>query len=576
MNLNKTPSALFIWGFFLSGALLHVLALPPFALPELAFMCLALPALGLIFVPTERKVIWRAAFVSGVLSWTGLLIWLRHIGELVGLGALGGWAALLFLSVVLSGFWTLWWCAAARLLPFAGHLGGIGRVILMAALAALWVFLEWLRSWVLTGFPWLPLAASQWERPALLQVAAWTGAWGVSFILVFFNLGLALYVRHLARQRKGGGWLSRLSPEFYAAILVLLGSLFLMPGAGWTASRGEASLRVAPVQPDIAQNLKWDPAEARSNRAALERQTRFADLLKPDLILWPEAVTPTPVVGDPGMRRWVEELAAEMKTPILFGSVAVFDAEEGEARQETIDHSVNAVFVADPETGISINKFYAKRKLVPLGEYVPLRPLFFFLEQLTAFDDLRAGETATVLPLFIDFRTYRAGSLICYEDIFPHLARANVLAGADFHFVATNNSWYGQEGMAYQHASHSVLRAVETRRPVLRVGNNGWSGWIDEFGVIRHVLKNSENSVYFGGTDVMEVRFDADWRGQHSFYVTHGDWFIALCAALALALPWLRGKEMKTSPAGTGGKETAHLSEARQKARSLLRKRKLG
>src|SRR5690606_25613053 len=80
------------------------------------------------------------------------------------------------------------------------------------------------------------------------------------------------------------------------------------------------------------------------------------------------------------------------------------------------------------------------------------------------------------------------GPLICYEDIFPRLARRSVAAGAEVLVVNTNNGWFGEGAAAYQHAAHSVLRAVETRRPVLRAGNSGWSGWIDECGAIRAVL----------------------------------------------------------------------------------------
>jgi apolipoprotein N-acyltransferase len=577
MKLTKRHNAWLLATAFLCSSLLHILAFPPFELPELAFLCLAPAALGLLFIEADGRTIRRAALVSGFLTWGGLLVWLRHIGDFVGLGWPGGWAALLLLSGLLGLFWAGWWVLAGRFLPRAETLGGVGRVLLMGALAGAWVVLEWVRGWVFTGFPWLPLAASQWERPALLQIAAWTGAWGVSFVLVFFNLGVAFYIKHLTRTRQQKGWLAKLSPEFYAAMGVLFGSLLVMPGAGLGgATESRHKLRVAPVQPDIPQNLKWDSGEARQNRELLERHTRFAALLEPDLILWPEAATPTPVVGDPAMREWVEKLSRELEVPILMGSVAVYDGEGNEARRETYDHAVNATFIADPETGLDPARFYAKRKLVPLGEYIPLRGFFFFLGQLAAFDDLRAGTEATVLPLFIDFRSYRAGSLICYEDIFAHLARENVLAGADFHFVATNNAWYGTEGMAYQHAAHSVLRAVETRRPVLRVGNNGWSGWIDPTGIIRYVLEDTSGSVYFGGTDVMEVAIDSAFRGQQSFYVKHGDWFVGLAAALSGLLWFLRPPPVAPGKKDPENSAEEGISEARRKARTLLQRRKIG
>ena len=126
------------------------------------------------------------------------------------------------------------------------------------------------------------------------------------------------------------------------------------------------------------------------------------------------------------------------------------------------------------------------------------------------------------------------GPLICYEDIFPQLARASVRSGADVLAVLTNSAWYGEGGAAYQHAAHAVLRAVETRRPVLRCGNGGWSGWIDEFGGVRSVVTNEAHTIYFRGTRTVTVTRDKRWIGQESVYVQYGDWFVLVCFGVAL------------------------------------------
>ena len=105
--------------------------------------------------------------------------------------------------------------------------------------------------------------------------------------------------------------------------------------------------------------------------------------------------------------------------------------------------------------------------------------------------------------------------------------------GAELLVVMTNNAWFGEGGAAYQHAAHSVLRAVETRRPVLRSGNGGWSGWIDESGRVRAVLTNEDNSIYFRGHRTLNVTRDARWVGRQSFYVETGDWFVAVSGGLA-------------------------------------------
>ena len=99
--------------------------------------------------------------------------------------------------------------------------------------------------------------------------------------------------------------------------------------------------------------------------------------------------------------------------------------------------------------------------------------------------------------------------------------------------MLTNNGWFGEGGAAYQHAAHSVLRAVENRRPVIRCGNGGWSGWIDEFGNVRAVLTDDRESVYFRGAQTLEITRDLRWAGRLSYYAEHGDWFLIVCVVLA-------------------------------------------
>ena len=430
------------------------------------------------------------------------------------------------------------------------------RVLAILGLAGLWTVNEWGRTWLLGGFPWLPLAASQWQRAAILQVAAYTGAGGVSFTLVAMNLGLAAYAHRLWFENKRGLW--RRSPEFLTALALLLTCLGVHLGEAVNRAPYAVPLaRVAFVQPAIPQEVKWDASKRDEILAVLDEVTRQAAALKPGLILWPEATTPLPLNAEPELRSRVEKLGRDAGAPLVLGSIAILPGPDG--RSETAEW-LNAAFVVDPVAGMQ-ERIYAKRKLVPFGEYVPLRPLFGWLGKFVPIgDDFGRGENATPLAVHLPGQpadsALKAGTLICYEDIFPALARASVQAGADVLVVHTNNAWYGEGGMAYQHAAHSVLRAVESRRPVLRDGNAGWSGWIDEFGIIRAVLTRdaagnvnagpaapdagpaASASVYFRGTAAADVTRDSRWIGRQSFYTEHGDWFVAACAALATAA-WL-------------------------------------
>ena len=196
------------------------------------------------------------------------------------------------------------------------------------------------------------------------------------------------------------------------------------------------------------------------------------------------------------------------------------------------DHWYNGVCLVEPENGLA-SIFYAKRKLVPFGEYVPA--FFRFVDKVVPLGgNFIPGTGPNLIKLTLNDQILHVGSLVCYEDVFPHLARRIALAGAQVFFVATNNAWYGEEGGAVQHAAHSVLRAVETRRPVMRCGNGGWSGWIDCFGTIRSVLNNENNSIYFRGGGSYNVSHFEEWMWRQSFYTRYGDWFVLLCAFFTL------------------------------------------
>jgi apolipoprotein N-acyltransferase len=233
------------------------------------------------------------------------------------------------------------------------------------------------------------------------------------------------------------------------------------------------------------------------------------------------------------VKAFVESLAARTKAPMLVGSIAIED------RGQAGERWFNGAFVIDPVSGLQ-ESYYAKRHLVPFGEYVPLRPIFGWLSKFVPIgDDFQRGSDAA--PLIVGLREGPAvvGPLICYEDIYPGLARSSARSGAELLCVLTNNAWYGEGGAAYQHAAHSVLRAVETRRPLLRCGNGGWSGWIDEFGNIRTTLRDENDSVYFRGGGTVNVTRDLRWHDRLSFYTQHGDWFVMLSACLVILAYYL-------------------------------------
>ena len=538
-----------LWALWagLATAVGWLLCFPPFDFAEFAY-AFAVPLIYWAYLRPPFKLYALSALSAGALAWIGNLWWLHHVSWL-GMPLLG-----IFMGLW-SGLWFLlvWW-----VMPRMAGRSMWLRLLSMLALAGAWALLEWSRTWVLSGFPWLPLAASQWQRLAVLQIASYTGAAGVSFVLISMNIGLAACGYRLLKEQRRG--LAKRSQELLLALFLLVICLSIFFTDVIQKGRFASPLgRVGLVQPNIPQSVKWDIGKAPEILATLERETRQAARLRPDLILWPEAATPWALKGNEGMEHWVEDLVKTLEIPLLAGAIGI------ERREESREDWYNSVFYVRPEGGIDKN-YYSKRHLVPFGEYVPMRPILGWVSKVSdaGEGDFAHGEGSGILSLDAlsledpwrggEKRPLNAGILICYEDIFPQLARESTQEGADLLLVQTNDAWFGEGRMAYQHAAHSVLRAVENRRVVLRVGNAGWSGWIDEFGGIRGVLtqdtdgrirtgfsKGEKGNIYFRGTGALDISLDQRWMGRESFYSRHGEWFVGLCAVfLLLALPILR------------------------------------
>lgn len=499
------------WGVFsgLLTALLWVLSIPPFEFSEGAYVAFV-PLLLWLYTRPGWKASILVGFGTGWVSWMAIIIWLRHV-------TVFGTVAL---AAIMAAIFTVWVVLVRWVLPRFADAAFVVRLFAFLGLAGGWVVLEWSRNWFLWGFPWAPLSLSQWQRPVVLQIAAWTGAYGISFMLVLFSFCVAHTLRSRAACKERKVWTGWFSPDLYVAMgcLGLCITLFFrsLPAPDSTVP----VLTAGVVQPYIAPELKWDEQLELENLETLEKLTRWIAIMESDLLLWPEASTPWPVKGYPTMQYRAEALVDEIEKPILMGNLAFYP--------ETKLWS-NGVYLVEPGSGLSDDD-YTKRELVPFGEYVPKG--FGFIEKVVPVGgNFMEGRDPGLIPLTIGEHTWKIGPLVCYEDTYAGLARESTAAGAQVFFVATNNAWYGEEGGAPQHAAHSVLRAVENRRPVMRCGNGGWSGWIDAYGSIRKVLLE-DGSVYFQGGSTYSVFQYEEWLRRKSFYTRHGDWFVAVSAAL--------------------------------------------
>jgi apolipoprotein N-acyltransferase len=382
-----------------------------------------------------------------------------------------------------------------------------GRDVVWLA-PALWVTLEWLRGWFFIGFPWGALGYSQYRFHDLVQIAEVTGVYGVSAVLVLFNVVVAEVLRERGRDVR------RLLPGLVTVTVLLV----VLPALGhWRIATLahdpiKGSMKIGLAQGNVEQDRKWDPSFQRETMGRYRELTLAAARAGARLVAWPETAAPF-FFQEPGERRQdVLDLAAESGVPLLIGTPAFRRTATGEPEQR------NRAYLISP-TGQEV-AHYDKMELVPFGEYVPFRRVLFFVDQLvTAVAILGAGEHTTVF----DVPEGRFGVLICYEGIFPALTRRFVDGGADFLVNITNDAWYGHTSAPHQHLVQASFRAIENRVPMVRAANTGISAVIDPDGRIRW-----RGPLFEMLWHVDEIR----WTGQRTFYTRFGDVFVWLCVVV--------------------------------------------
>jgi apolipoprotein N-acyltransferase len=450
-----------------SGLLLTA-SFPHFNLSGLAFVALV-PLLAAVAGrrPSEA---FRLGFIAGLVHFASLLSWVVYTmgtyGQLplyLSVPVLGLLAA--YLSLYPAAFTVLW----VRLrIPLWAHPPAAG---------ALWTALEFLRAHLLTGFPWELLGYSQYHRLTLIQMADVTGVYGLSFLIVTINTAIFLLFGYI----KGRCRADAAIPFRGAGTAVLIGLLCLGGALGygqWRLARIDALIAaaakptVAVVQGNIDQARKWAPVfQAASVDKYLHLSLKaLGDF--PDLVVWPETATPFYLHEPSALADRVVRFVRRAGVPFLVGSPFY------RQRAGKTDY-FNSAYLLDADGGVGGR--YDKVHLVPFGEYVPLRRLLPFVGKMVPqVGDFKPGQKGAVLR----WADRHLGVQICYEIIFPVLARQMTANGADLLVNITNDAWFGRTAAPAQHFSMAVFRAVENRRTLVRAANTGISGFIGPGGEI--------------------------------------------------------------------------------------------
>ncbi len=542
-----------------SGLLLSLAYVGP-ALPELALLA---PA-GLLFLVSGNSrnrpgaaacaccrshadraavlgAVFGVSFAAPGLAWLAVVTWL-------------GWAGLVT-------YFALQFAALAAFVAFAtGFLAKCfptrnARLPLVAIAPVAWVAMEFVRAHALTGFPWLFLGHALSDRLVLIQIADLGGAYAVSFVAALWCSGLAdlawRRVNASSWRRLGSGWIPAGAAAIVLAATAIYGAWRL---AGIGAHEGPELVLVQPniytpraaegdreheeVYDEVWRELKKLSREGLARANAARAPAADADTL----LVWSESMIPGYLndpedIETPVWSVRLRVLLGELGVPLLAGSNST-DRHPSAASGSDARLDYNAVYLIGADG--DIRRRYDKMHLVPFGEYVPLKewPIFsgltpYAVDAADDADDTGYAPGDRAQPL-LQWAGRSFGVLVCYEDVFPYLARRSARMGADFLVNLSSEAWFAGTAEIPQHFRISRFRAVENRIPLVRCCNVGVTCFIDAAGRARHVLAGSEYPSGASGSLVAAVPLAGP--NVRSFYVRAGDAFAWLCAAVTVAV----------------------------------------
>lgn len=378
------------------------------------------------------------------------------------------------------------------------------------AFSALWIVFEWSGTLTWIGVPWGRLCLGQIEYLPMLQSASLFGSYFVSFLLLVVN-GLLAYAILLRKSPRRA--LICLSTAVSLVIANLLLGIFLLN------ARHEPidTVRFAAVQGNVSSHDKWGSQSYSISKRIYGDLTRAAAEDGAKVVVWPETAFPYTIDYDGDLQDFVSELAVECDVTLLVGTIC--EDEKG--------NSYNAICLVTPD-GVLHEEYYAKRHLVPFGEYVPMKEVIEILlpplAELSALgNDLTAGTNSAL----IKSGQGTLGGLICFDSIYEQLSLSSVRDGAQVLVLSSNDSWFKDSAAIYQHEAQARLRAIETGRYLVRAGNTGISTIITDKG---------EHIQWLEPLVEGYVESEVELHSYRTLYSVIGNTFVYLCIAFLLGM----------------------------------------
>lgn len=555
------------WGAWVLSALTACLmwaSFTPVDFGPLGWVCL-IPLLLLVRIPRKTRFMYTAIYCAGLLFTVVTLQWMR-------LGDPTMYVAWIALAVYIAWYFPLF-VLLTRIAVHRFH------IPLPAAAPVMWVGLEYVRAYLLTGFSWYYIGHTQYRWIELIQISDITGAYGVSFVVVMLAACFAdlLPVSLLQKFQLFPGKLTpeeqsldRIGRKQLIQTAVCLSLFMAVLGYGYVR-RAQAAFqdgpRTALIQGNFPTSVKHDPNKWRQMYLKHQVLMGAAVRYQPDLVIWPETMFRWPLIEpngktnqqlqkiapeiplskwkEPSVRKALTNMSQEANAGLVIGIDTIA------AGDERVEQYNSAVFVR-PDYGIVSR--YDKIHRVPFGEYLPLRDTLPFLQVFTPYGasfGIQAGKHAANF----EYKNWNFAPVICFEDTVPHLVRSVMNQSAapgsrnapiDCLVNLTNDGWFHGSSELDQHLITAAFRCVENRTPMVRAVNTGISAVIDGDGMI------VEPDVFIDGDNQGRKSFvnpkTGRWNkslnavvvdtvpldNRTSLYTKYGDWFAGFCCFSAL------------------------------------------
>lgn len=508
---------------FLLLAISGFLTSLPLVIPEIGMIqwfTMIPAALVLMSLAEERKIKIRKFYAWGLIYFMFYYVvvfhWFLYMYPMEFTGMSKGAAAVVvgFACIGLSFFQAVGSSLIFPIYAVLSRTRAFEKIPLLRPFCAvcIWTAAEWTQTIGWWGVPWGRLSLGQSNHTVMLLSSSLFGSYFVTFLIVLVNFMLAYAFLHADKTK--------------IVATVAAGALVLDLGIGIVISTtyendGEMVVAAA-IQGNISSHDKWSPDRFQNTLDIYEKYTLEAAEQGATLIVWPETALPYNLFENDGLVEFVSDLAVETGATIL---VSAFTEEEGADYTDSGDDGLyNSVIEVRPD-GTFGETIYSKQKLVPFGEFVPMRDIVMTLVPPLANigmldDDLLWGKGSQVM----DTDVGRIGSAICFDSIYESVILSSVRDGAQLICVSTNDSWFLDSAAVYMHNSQSRLRAIESGRYIVRAANTGVSSIINPLGEVEQEL-----GALVDGYIVGEIYM----RDNATLYSVIGNLFVYLCIAFA-------------------------------------------